>query len=128
MAKILIVDDDPDILEVVGMVLEKEGYEIATAASREEGMAAVEKFQPDLIVLDVMMDQPDDGFVMAQDLRKDGFAAPILMLTSVGKVTGMDFAADESIVPVDDFQEKPISPDALIEKVSALLAQKRGGV
>ncbi|HPM78326.1 MAG TPA: response regulator transcription factor [bacterium] len=127
MAKILIVDDDPDILEVVGMVLEKEGHQIATAPSREEGMAAVNTFRPDLIVLDVMMDQPDDGFVMAQDLRKGGFAAPILMLTSVGKVTGMDFGADESVVPVDDFQEKPISPDALIEKVKALLVKKGGG-
>ena len=91
-------------------------------------MAAVKDFQPDLIVLDVMMDQPDDGFVMAQDLRKDGFTAPILMLTSVGKVTGLEFGADDSVVPVDDFQEKPISPAALIEKVKALLAPKGGDV
>ena len=61
MAKILIVDDDPDILDAGRLVLEREGYEVATAPNRAEGMAKVEEFKPDLLILDVMMEEPDDG-------------------------------------------------------------------
>lgn len=87
-------------------------------------MEQVEGFQPDLIVLDVMMEQPDDGIVFAQDLRKKGFKKPILMLTSIGKVTGMDYGKDDSLVPVDAFEEKPIAPKKLLEQVDALLKKE----
>jgi CheY-like chemotaxis protein len=121
MAKVLIVDDDPDIVEAGKLILEKEGYEVVTAASREEGLTAVEGQQPDLIVLDVMMEQPDDGIAMAQKLRRDGFKKPILMLTSVGRASGLKIGKDSDLVPVDDFQEKPIEPSKLVGKVKDLL-------
>jgi len=84
----------------------------------------MEKFdaeKPDLVLLDVMMDEPDDGFVLAQSLKKKSKDTPILMLTSVGQVTGMDFDKDSEMVPVDDFEQKPIMPNRLLEKVNQLL-------
>ena len=75
---------------------------------------------PDLIILDVMMDEPDDGFFLAQKLRREKISTPILMYTSVSKTIGFDYGQSE-MVPVDDFVEKPISPDELVTKVAQLL-------
>ncbi len=123
MSRILIVDDDPDITEACQLFLKKDGHEVQCAYSRLEGMQAVETFQPDLLVLDVMMDQPDDGIAMAQDLRRAGFANPILMLTSLSKVSGFEYDKDQDILPVDDYQTKPIDPATLNAKVRELLAR-----
>ncbi len=121
MARILIVDDDPDITGASKTVLESSGHEVWTASSRGEGMKAIEENTPDLVILDVMMEQADDGIAMAQELRRKDFKNPILMVTGLGKVTGMDYGKDESIVPVDDFLEKPLHPQTLINKVNDLL-------
>lgn len=126
MAKILIVDDDPDVVEASSLVLAGAGYEVGTASSRAAGMEQIQSFKPDALILDVMMDEPDDGIAMAQELRRTGFTKPILMLTSLGKVLGMDFGKDESVVPVDDFVEKPINPGDLVARVKKLLAAKKG--
>jgi DNA-binding response OmpR family regulator len=126
MARILFVDDDPDILEAGQIVLGSAGHEVFAARSREEGMAAVRTAEPDLIILDVMMEEPDDGIAMAVDLRKAGFKKPILMLTSLSKVVGYAYGREDDVVPVDDFQEKPIDPKTLLAKVNDLLA-KAGG-
>lgn len=123
MAKILIVDDDTDFVSAVELVLTSSGYETVVAASRQEGMEKFESEKPDLILLDVMMDEPDDGFVMAQSLKKKSKETPILMLTSVGQVTGMDFDKDSEMVPVDDFEQKPIMPKQLLKKVKQLLGK-----
>ncbi len=123
MAKILIVDDDPDIVEASQLFLEREGHTVATAGSRSAGMAQVEAFGPDLLILDVMMEQPDDGFAMAQDLRRLGKRFPILMLTSVATASGLAFGKDEEMVPVDEFLPKPVEPDTLVKTVAALLAR-----
>jgi DNA-binding response OmpR family regulator len=126
MAKILIVDDDPDVVEACRLVLDSVGHAVATAGSRTEGMQAVAAEAPDLIVLDVIMEQPDDGIAMAQELRRLGFTKPILMLTSIGKVTGLPYGSDPSMVPVDAFVEKPIDPAALIAMIADLLDRKEG--
>jgi DNA-binding response OmpR family regulator len=121
MAKILVVDDDPDITFAVSLYLKREQHEVRTAASRAEGMEAVTAFSPDLIILDVMMEQPDDGIAMAQDLRRAGSTIPIIMLTSVGQVTGMSYGRDSDLVPVEVFFEKPVRPDDLLTAVEGLL-------
>ena len=126
MARILIVDDDPDVVEAVSLFLKKEGHELASAFNREEGKAKVTAFAPDLIVLDVMMEQPDDGIALDQELRREFFKMPILMLTSVSKATGMEFGPDKELIPVDDFQEKPIQPSTLVSKVKELLSKAEG--
>lgn len=125
MAKILIVDDDPDIIEAGKLVLEREGYEVEGASNRVEGLARIEESKPDLLILDVMMEEPDDGLNMARELRKTGHTLPIIMLTSVNAAMGLNIDKDEEMVPVDEFLSKPVEPATLIAKVRGLL-QKEG--
>ncbi|MBN1296013.1 response regulator [bacterium] len=123
MAKIFIVDDDPDVVDACTLILESEGHSVTAAFNRNEGMNLLSKETPDLLILDVMMDQPDDGIAMAQELRRNHFQTPILMLTSIGKTTGFEFGRDNEIVPVDAFEEKPLEPKKLISVVNDLLAR-----
>jgi DNA-binding response OmpR family regulator len=125
MARILIVDDDQDMVMASRLVLEREGYEVSCAHCAEDGMKAIKSSQPDLLILDVMMEQPDDGIAMAQDLRRQGVSLPILMLTSISKVAGQKYGKDSELVPVDDFQEKPLDPSVLVEKVADLLKGRK---
>jgi DNA-binding response OmpR family regulator len=127
VSKILIVDDDLDVLETGRVVLEREGYEVVLASNRAEGMKKAADEAPDLIILDVMMEVIDDGFVMARELRRQGNTVPIMMLTSIGAATGLKFRKDDVVIPVDDFQEKPLYPAALRDKVAKLLAAKDSG-
>lgn len=122
MAKIAIIDDDPDILDASTLVLSAKGYQVITATNPEDGYTMVISESPDLLILDVMMNEPDDGFFLAQKFRKNKVNIPIIMYTSVSKAVGMDFGISE-IVPVDEFVEKPISPAELISKVEKLLHQ-----
>lgn len=120
MPKIAIIDDDPDILDASELVLTSKGYEVITATNPDDGYKIVKDQNPDLIILDVMMNEPDDGFFLAQKFRREKIAIPIIMYTSVSKTLGLEFAAGE-MIPVDDFVEKPISPETLIDKVEKLL-------
>jgi DNA-binding response OmpR family regulator len=125
MALIAIIDDDPDILDTSSLVLNSRGFKVITASNPDDGYKIVKESKPDLIILDVMMNEPDDGFYLAQKFRKEKILTPIIMYTSVSKSFGMDFGVNE-LVPVNEFVEKPISPDQLIEKVEALLSRKEG--
>ena len=122
--RILIVDDDPDIIEAGKLVLEREGYEVEGASNRADGLARLEATKPDLLILDVMMEEPDDGLNMARELRKKGHTLPILMLTSVNAAMGLNIDKDDEIVPVDEFQPKPVEPATLVAKVRELLAKE----
>ena len=126
MSKIAIIDDDPDILDASSLVLTSKGYEVITASNPDDGYKIVKENSPDLLILDVMMNEPDDGFFLAQKFRKEKIKTPILMYTSVSKSIGMDFGISE-MVPVDDFVEKPISPEQLLAKVEKLLRMKVEG-
>ena len=123
MALIALIDDDVDIVEASKLVLNSNGHEVISAHNPEDGYKIVKEKNPDLIILDVMMDEPDDGFFLAQKFRKENITTPILMYTSVSKTTGYDFDAGD-MVPVDEFVEKPISPEELIQKVDNLLNKK----
>jgi DNA-binding response OmpR family regulator len=121
MPKILIVDDDRDIVEAIEILLKNFNYETDFAYNRQDGEKKVFEGNPDLIILDVMMEEPDDGIALSRDLRKKGFNKPIIMLTSLGKVTGFNYGKDDSLIPVDVFHEKPIAPDKLISTIKQLL-------
>jgi two-component system alkaline phosphatase synthesis response regulator PhoP len=123
--KILIVDDDPDLREAIKTIL-KDKYEFEEAGAKTEMFAVLSKFQPDLIILDVMMDTTSTGFEITRELRKDKRLKKIkiLMLTSVDEVTNIDFkssAGDSEWLPVDDYLTKPIEPKVLLSKIAALL-------
>ena len=122
--RILIVDDDPDIVEAGKLVLEREGFEVDGASNRADGLAHIEQNEPDLLILDVMMEEPDDGLNMARELRKRGHTLPIIMLTSVNAAMGLNIDKDEEMVPVEEFQPKPVDPQTLIAKVKKLLARE----
>jgi DNA-binding response OmpR family regulator len=123
--RIVLIDDDPDIQESVKMVLENAGYEFLGAMNAENGMMLIEEKKPDLVILDVMMEQQDDGFFMAQELRSKGVQIPIIMLTSISSVTGMKYAKDNEMIQVDEFMEKPIAPADLLGKIRNLLETGR---
>ena len=131
MKKILIVDDDPDIVEAMRMVLEVQNFEVHSAMNGTEGLRKVKEINPDLTILDVMMDELTEGFQVAHQLKNAAAGSdyapfskiPILMLTSIGKREQMHFypKKDNESLPVEVFMEKPVSPELLIEKVRSLL-------
>ena len=118
---ILVIDDDIDLVEIIRVTLENEGYAVIDAQNGERGLARAREEQPDLVLLDVMMGNIDEGFQVAYQLRNDATTReiPILMLTAVGDQTGFDFdpARDQEFLPVDEFLEKPISPRKLVDLV-----------
>ena len=119
--KILIVEDDPHILLGLEELLKSEGYETAACSRGDEAVAAVVKFQPTLIVLDVMLPGLS-GYDICKQLRAKKISAPILMLTAKGqeidKVIGLDLGAD-------DYVTKPFGVRELLARIQALL--RRGG-
>ena len=131
MPKILIIDDDPDIVDSCRLFLERKGFDVAGAASRDAGMKAVDSYKPDLLILDVMMDTTTAGFQFALALRSPDPASPlaayrqvpILMITALHRTTDLRFGPDAEYLPVDAFVDKPVDPDKLIEKVNELLKQ-----
>lgn len=124
--KILIIDDDPDITEAMSVVLANRGYEVRSARDSVEGKEELQKAKPDLIILDVMMRTSQEGFELSRELKNNAKYKdiPILMLTGVKDKTGLDFksaAGDESWLPVEEFLDKPVKPNVLLEKVEDLL-------
>jgi len=124
VAKILIVDDDHDMVEASRIVLERDGHSVESASSVDEGLRKLAEVGPDLLILDVMMQEPDDGLRFARQVRRDGNDLPILMLTSVNRALGIQIGKDEEMVPVDEFLEKPLDPATLTAKVTELLEAK----
>ena len=129
MAKILIVDDDPDIVEAMKVVLESKNHAVSSAGNGQEGLKKVREDNPDLIILDIMMETLDKGFDVARELKKDQSykQIPILMLTAIKERIGLDFkteAGDAVWLPVDDYCDKPLKPEELISKVETILGKK----
>jgi DNA-binding response OmpR family regulator len=124
--KILIIDDDVDLVEVIRLTLETKGLEVIDAQDGTRGLSMAEREKPDLIILDVMMETIDEGFYVAHKLRSNPLVAniPILMLTAVGQETGYHYEKDSGILPVDEFIEKPIMPDSLVNIVQKHLIMK----
>jgi len=129
--KILVIDDDPDVVESIRITLEANNYQVFSAGNGTEGLRLTKEIFPDLIILDVMMDSITEGFQVSQQLRsrdpQSEYTAyskiPILMLTAISEKMHMKFSPkdDEDYLPVDEFMEKPIRFGALLEKVKALI-------
>jgi CheY-like chemotaxis protein len=123
MAKILVVDDDPDFVNLTRTILRSKDYEVSTAANGEQALATMRKDKPDVVLLDIMMayilDGLDVGREMAEDVElKD---IPVIMVTSLtGARAQVELPSDEYI-PVEDWIHKPIDPDDLLERIEAAL-------
>ncbi len=132
MAKILIIDDDPDMVLAARLCLEGAGHAVIEANSGPEGLEKIKAEHPDLIILDVMMDTTTEGFQLALKLRspdpRSEYAPyahiPIIMLTAIHTTSPVRFGPDEDYLPVEAFIDKPIDPDALVAQVNALLPKK----
>lgn len=127
MYKILIVDDDTDLLEGQKLFLEEKGYEVRTAVSIENGLKAIDDFTPDLILVDLMMEHYDSGFVFCKKVRgreplKD---IPIIMQTSASKETGFTLDAStpgaKKWMKVDEVLTKPVPLNDLLGKIEHYL-------
>lgn len=126
--KILLVDDDPDFLEMHKAVLQNHGYDVLTATSGQEGLDRVRAEIPDLIILDLMMEKHDAGFSFSKTVKTDPLfrKIPILMVTSVAEATGFRFSLEEDgyWMKTDDFLDKPVMPEVLLERVDKLLRKR----
>jgi len=129
MTKILVIDDDPDFLLAVRMVLEAHDFEMEAAMTPGEGISKILSVKPDLVILDIMMPTGYEGFEVAREIREKHklIDLPILMLTSIHstKKVPYRFAPDEDYLPVDVFLDKPIEPEQLVDTIQEMLGRRR---
>jgi len=122
---VLIVDDDPDMVETVGMMLESKGYEVGKAYDGIEGEESIRKRLPDLVVLDVMMPRKN-GYVLCAELKKNAKTKdiPIILLTAVGEAVPSTTYShhDGMATEAEDYIPKPVDPQELIECIERLVA------
>jgi len=129
MAKILIVDDDLDIIDSLRMILEANGHQIEVKTDTENLVKSVMQASPDLIILDIIFpENPNAGFAAARELHKtEGVKnIPVLLLSAVNQMSKMSFGFSEAdisedFMPVKGFIEKPVEPAVLLSKVNELL-------
>jgi len=126
MARILVVDDDPDLVESVSMILEKKNHDVIAAYGGVEGLEKARTERPDAIILDVMM--PDkNGYEVCKELKSDPEYAgiPILLLTAVAsKISTTTYTHRQGRgAEADDYVDEPVEPAELVRLVERLLAQ-----
>ncbi len=125
MAKILVVDDDIDFLLQQKIKLEAEGFEVVTAESQAEGEKLLGEVKPDMVILDLMMEHMDGGFILCHNIKKQNPSLPVIMVTGVTSDTGMDFAAIDGAgrnwVKADAILAKPIRFEELKREINRLL-------
>ena len=129
-AKILVVDDDPDIRTVLTALLESRGYQIVTASNGQEGLDALKAEKPNMMILDLLMSEMD-GFTVMQKLKDPRWAKyahiPIMVLTSVREdASRRRYELETGVsMDVDDYIEKPINPPVVLERVERLLQKSK---
>ena len=124
--KILLVDDDPDLVNAVRMILEAKNYEVAAAYGGVEGLQKARTENPDLIVMDVMM--PDkDGYAACKELKSDPQLSriPVLLLTAVvSHISTTRFTQQMGLeTEADDYIDKPVEPEVLVKRIETLLSK-----
>ena len=125
--KILVVDDDPDLVEATSIILKTMKYDVSAAYGGVEGLEKARNEKPDLIVLDVMM--PDkDGYAVCKELKADPELSgiPVLLLTAVvSHISTTRYTRQMGMeTEADDFIDKPVEPQALVERIETLLAKQ----
>jgi len=124
--KILLIDDDPDLLNAVRMILESKNYNVAMAFGGIEGLEKAKTENPDLIVLDVMM--PDkDGYSVCKELKSNPELSriPVILLTAVvSHISTTRFTQQMGMeTEADDYIDKPVEPNVLVKRIEALLSK-----
>ncbi len=119
---ILCLDDDPDILSFLEIVLESEGYTFAGADSAEEGLRMYKEVDPDLLIVDLMMEEVDAGTGFVKELQLLGNTAPIFLLSSVGD--NLSMTMDYTSLGLAGVFQKPLAKDFLLNVLKSKLAEK----
>ena len=131
MPKVLIVDDDTDLLKGQRIFLEEKGYEVETATSMEEGLSKLEIFTPDIILADLMMEHYDCGFVFCKKVKDDPDlrSVPIIMQTAAPRELGYKFDVEDPVkrewMKVNEILTKPVPLDHLLGKIEQYLQRKK---
>jgi two-component system alkaline phosphatase synthesis response regulator PhoP len=125
--KILVIDDDPDLVEATSMILKSRHYDVIAAYGGVEGLEKARTENPDLIVLDVMM--PDkDGYTVCKELKADPTlnAIPVLLLTAVvSHISTTRFSHQMGMeTEADDYMDKPVDPAELVKRIEVLLSRQ----
>ena len=118
---ILCVDDDSDLLDLLRMQLEKGGYAVDTAFTAEEGLARFKQNRPELIIVDLMMEEIDAGTNLVKELKLAGNQAPIFMLSSMGDQ--LDVSTGYKQLGLDGVFQKPVNAEALLRTIRAKLTK-----
>ncbi len=132
VAKILLVDDDADLLEQQKILLEARGFEILTAEDTETAWSVFKKEKPDAAIVDLIMEQHDSGFILCHRIKKDlhGKNIPVFLLTSATYQTGYKFgsrtAEEKEWIKCDEVLAKPIVVDEIISKLENFFEEKIG--
>jgi len=125
--KVLIVDDDPEIVEAMTNLLDAKGYSVVSATNGKEGLEAAKKEKPGIILLDVMMTTKSEGFDVARGLNKDESLRniPVVIVTGVRREMNLPFGfePDPDWLPVKAVLEKPVKPDQLLKVVEDNIAK-----
>lgn len=123
--RILLIDDDDDMQHAIRAMLEPDGFEIGCAATGPGGLAALRASPPDLILLDIMLSTPSEGFHLAYEIKNDEQLKriPIVMISAIGERMGLDFAKEvgSDYAPVEAFLEKPLDAAKLRETVRRVM-------
>ena len=123
---VLLVDDDEDVIAQLKLLFETDGFRVRSAASRADGEEALLDGRPDLCVFDLMMEEMDAGFVLADAAKRMYPGVPVILLTAVASVTGMDFrprsAGAGAWVKADAILDKPVRPEQMRAEVRKVLS------
>jgi formate transporter len=123
-AKFLVVDDDPDFVDVVSMILTKEGYLVSSASNGDQALKAMKLDKPDMVLLDVMMATPLEGVGVARQMAADPVLkrVPIVMISSIDSTQYASALPDDLHIPIDAWINKPIDPNQFLKTVKRFLA------
>jgi CheY-like chemotaxis protein len=124
-ARILVVDDDPDFVEIMRTILESSDYDVITAANGNQALSQVKAQRPDLIILDIMMSTVLDGLDVSEKLAQDPDARymPVIMVSSIADTPYAHVFPMEQQPHMDAWLSKPVDPRALLDKVAELLGE-----
>jgi len=123
MAKVLVVDDDPDFVKVTSKVLQQAGHQVVSASNGAKALQTMRQDAPDVVLLDIMMSYILDGLDVSREMAEDPVLKdiPVIMVTSLTGVRGSGMFPSDEYVAADEWLAKPVDPKTLIDRVSSAL-------
>jgi CheY-like chemotaxis protein len=123
MPRILVVDDDPDFVDVTTRILEKNGYDVLIAASGDQALNAMRQQKPDLVLLDIMMSTILDGLSVSEEMQEDPDLkdVPVIMISSISDTEHAAVFPSDQYLHMDAWITKPYKPDDLLKKIRQVL-------